>query len=195
MNDPNDTSDIDRAADLNDPAGLQVEREVTETAVVIRARAEIDLRTAPLLAKQLRAAEAIGVAPAPVMVDLRQVGFLKSTGLAALVEPHHRCQALGYAHGSWQHSARSCDRFRSPAWTDPYDRLVSRRRGENHRPVVTVDSTGRGNDSLLLAKCQQGNPIAAACPVRMITTACAAREIRLCWVSGSLHGQAEQPTA
>lgn len=69
-----------------------------DTAVVVRLAGEVDLSTAEHAAKQLRAAEAIAVAAAPlavVVLDLSMVTFLGSVGLAMLVEHDQLCAALG----------------------------------------------------------------------------------------------------
>lgn len=68
-----------------------------ETAVVVRLAGEVDLASAEHAAEQLRAAEAVAVADAPavVVLDLSQVTFLGSVGLAMMVEHNRLCAALG----------------------------------------------------------------------------------------------------
>lgn len=70
---------------------------VMETAVVVRLVGEVDLVTAEHAADQLRAAEAVAVADghAVVVLDLTQVTFLGSVGLALLVEHNQLCGELG----------------------------------------------------------------------------------------------------
>lgn len=74
---------------------LWVERTVENHSVVVRARGEVDMLTAPELSRQLDLAEAVVVPPAPVVLDLRGVTFLASAGLSVLVAHHERCAELG----------------------------------------------------------------------------------------------------
>ena len=67
-------------------------------AVVVRLVGEVDLATAEHAGERLRAAEAVAVADAPpavVVLDLTQVTYLGSVGLAMLVEHNQLCTALG----------------------------------------------------------------------------------------------------
>ena len=67
-------------------------------AVVVRLVGEVDLATAEHAGERLRAAEAVAVAdtpPAVVVLDLTQVTYLGSVGLAMLVEHNQLCTALG----------------------------------------------------------------------------------------------------
>lgn len=75
--------------------GLRVERETTDGVVVVRATGDLDIATAPVLDEQLRAAEAIVVPPAHIVLDLTGVRFMSSSGLALLVQSHQRCEELG----------------------------------------------------------------------------------------------------
>jgi anti-sigma B factor antagonist len=74
---------------------LWIERSVENHSVVVRARGELDVLTAPRLSRQLDLAEAIVVPPAPVVLDLGGVTFLASAGLSVLVAHHDRCVELG----------------------------------------------------------------------------------------------------
>ncbi|MFC0438274.1 STAS domain-containing protein [Kutzneria buriramensis] len=80
-----------------DAAAARMHDGDMDTAVVVRLVGEIDLATAEHAAEQLRAAEAVAVAapPAVVVLDLSQVTFLGSVGLAILVEHDQLCAALG----------------------------------------------------------------------------------------------------
>ena len=85
----------DLVAQLGTSSGLAVERKVVGHAVVVRANGDIDMATADLLDEQLRAAEAVVVPPAPVVLDLTGVRFLVSMGLAQLVAHHDVCTKRG----------------------------------------------------------------------------------------------------
>jgi anti-sigma B factor antagonist len=74
---------------------LWVERTVENHSVVVRAGGELDLRTAPILNKQLELAEAIVVPPAAVVLDLTEITFLGSAGLSVLLRHHERCTEMG----------------------------------------------------------------------------------------------------
>jgi anti-sigma B factor antagonist len=74
---------------------LWVQRMVENHSVVVRASGELDMLTAPTLAKQLQYAEAVVVPPAPVVLDLTGITFLSSAGLSVLITHHKRCVELG----------------------------------------------------------------------------------------------------
>ena len=88
---------------MTDPDGVSITNGVMAppplagTAVVVRLAGEVDLATAEHAGDQLRAAEAVAVvdAPAVVVLDLTQVTFLGSVGLAMLVEHNQLCSELG----------------------------------------------------------------------------------------------------
>ncbi|HEY0501568.1 MAG TPA: STAS domain-containing protein [Kutzneria sp.] len=73
------------------------EGDVADAAAVVRLEGEVDLATAERAAERLRAAEAVAVvdAPAVVVLDLSQVTFLGSVGLAMMVEHDQLCAAMG----------------------------------------------------------------------------------------------------
>ncbi|SDC24808.1 STAS domain-containing protein [Actinokineospora iranica] len=75
---------------------LTVESSVHGNAVVLSARGEIDMGTAPILRHQLEDA-LVGAGKAAVLVDLTEVDFLASAGLALLAEYHTRCREQGRA--------------------------------------------------------------------------------------------------
>ncbi|GAA3029431.1 STAS domain-containing protein [Actinokineospora globicatena] len=67
--------------------------ERTHDHTVLHARGEIDMGTAPTLTDALRTAQE--PAPPVVVVDLTDVTFLASAGLAVLVKATQRAQATG----------------------------------------------------------------------------------------------------
>ncbi|PPK63102.1 STAS domain-containing protein [Actinokineospora auranticolor] len=76
---------------------LSVEFADRPDAVLLRVRGEVDMGTAPILRGHLADAVTRGRAADPVLVDLTEVGFLASAGLALLVEFHTRCREAGRA--------------------------------------------------------------------------------------------------
>ena len=62
---------------------LDVDTDVVGTVAVVRARGEIDLVTAPLLADAI--AGALAQSPTAVVVDMSHVGFLASVGMSVLI--------------------------------------------------------------------------------------------------------------
>ncbi|MGH9030976.1 MAG: STAS domain-containing protein [Acidimicrobiia bacterium] len=71
--------------------GPDAGRSDVEARVVVTG--EIDMATAPMLAQDLQAA--IRDHPARVLVDLREVEFLDSSGINALVRAHHLADGFG----------------------------------------------------------------------------------------------------
>jgi anti-anti-sigma factor len=67
-------------------------RECSEWQVVIAVEGEVDMATAPQLARVL-----LQYTECDVVVDLSAVGFLDSSGLTALVQAHKRLQQTGHA--------------------------------------------------------------------------------------------------
>lgn len=74
---------------------LQVDQHVEDTAVIVRARGEVDVFTVPLLTRHLTCAADTASPPGPVIADLTRVNFFASKGIATLVRVHERCQELG----------------------------------------------------------------------------------------------------
>lgn len=71
---------------------FEVRCERSEEAVVVVARGEIDVLTAELLHEVLNSQEA----QAPrVVLDLRGVGFMDSSGLSVVVEHHRKAKSSG----------------------------------------------------------------------------------------------------
>jgi len=72
---------------------LHVELEHTDGQVRIVVRGELDLASAPALEEQLARAEEMA---APVIVvDLRELDFMDSTGLHVLLKAHQRTSKRG----------------------------------------------------------------------------------------------------
>lgn len=74
---------------------LCVEVRRTGSAVVVRVAGELDTLTAPAVDAQLTAAQADLVAPGPLVVDLSDLTFMSSAGLALLVAHNERCTEQG----------------------------------------------------------------------------------------------------
>jgi anti-sigma B factor antagonist len=74
---------------------FHIEREVHDFVVLIRVFGEIDLNTRDDLGQALDTALALSTAPFPVVIDLRRVTFLSSTGLGTLVAAARRARELG----------------------------------------------------------------------------------------------------
>lgn len=97
------TSEDTGCPDPSELLDIAVERAVDRdgTTTVLTVRGEIDLYTAPLLRKALH--EAIGSADECVVVDLTDVTFMASSGLAALISgmdhAHSRSCVLRLAGG------------------------------------------------------------------------------------------------
>ena len=66
-----------------------------DAAVVVRVAGELDTLTAPAVDTQLTAVENDLVAPAVVILDLSDLTFMSSAGLALLVTHHERCAEQG----------------------------------------------------------------------------------------------------
>lgn len=63
---------------------LEIKVEQREGAVIIRPSGDIDLARSPALRREIMAVQ--GQKPAKVIVDLREVPYMDSSGLATLVE-------------------------------------------------------------------------------------------------------------
>lgn len=72
---------------------LRVEVHVRDDLVLVAVDGELDLASSPVLAEQLARAEEIDAAT--VLVDLRKLDFMDSTGLHILLKAHRRAQELG----------------------------------------------------------------------------------------------------
>ena len=76
------------------PLSIAVQRR-EDTAVVVRVAGELDSLTAPAVDAQLTAVQTGLVAPAALIVDLSDLTFMSSAGLALLVTHHERCAEQG----------------------------------------------------------------------------------------------------
>ena len=72
---------------------LTISRQATPGGPVIAVAGEIDVASAPALEQELYRTVATGATE--VTVDLRQVGFLDSTGIGVLVGAQQRCRQHG----------------------------------------------------------------------------------------------------
>lgn len=72
-----------------------ISRKVDNHAIIVEVGGEIDLVSAPVVDAQLRAAEALVMSSAPVVLDLTGTAFFGSAGLALLVRHASRCAELG----------------------------------------------------------------------------------------------------
>lgn len=73
------------------PTTIELTSQRLDSTEVIAARGEIDLATAPQLARAVGAALAAN--PQRLVIDLCEVGFLDSSGLALLHDAQHRARA------------------------------------------------------------------------------------------------------
>ena len=95
---------------------LSVDSHVQNGVPFVTARGDVDLCSAPTLETVLESACAQRTEPGPLAVDLRDVGFIDSAGLALLVEMRKRylgtCQiALVIAPGSQPERVLKLGRF------------------------------------------------------------------------------------
>jgi anti-anti-sigma factor len=73
---------------------LQVEAKGGQDRIVLRLKGELDLASVPLLQREL---EAVDLKPASmVLLDLRELQFMDSTGLRAILAAHARAEERGY---------------------------------------------------------------------------------------------------
>ena len=72
---------------------LSVERNSNGEVEVVAVSGEIDIASAPRLITGLN--DAVGNCELPVVVDLMDVGFMDSTGLALLLNAHRRLSRRG----------------------------------------------------------------------------------------------------
>jgi anti-sigma B factor antagonist len=74
----------DQAGDPGERRILTVQAQAHDSATVLRVAGEVDLLTAPELKAEIE--QALGAEPRVLVVDLSEVGFLGSSGLAVLVQ-------------------------------------------------------------------------------------------------------------
>ncbi|MBV8994998.1 MAG: STAS domain-containing protein [Pseudonocardiales bacterium] len=76
------------------PLCIEVQRR-DDATVVVRLTGELDSLTVPAVDTELTAVESDLVAPAAVILDLSDLTFMSSAGLALLVTHHERCAEQG----------------------------------------------------------------------------------------------------
>jgi anti-sigma B factor antagonist len=76
------------------PGQLQIEASTRADTVLLSLRGELDLTSAPVFDRELRAAEATN--PRRVVIDLSGLEFMDSTGLRALLLARERAQSDGH---------------------------------------------------------------------------------------------------
>lgn len=76
------------------PLCVEVQRR-DDAAVVVRVAGELDSLTVPAVDRQLTAVQADLVAPAALVLDLSDLTFMSSAGLALLVTHHEWCAEQG----------------------------------------------------------------------------------------------------
>ncbi len=72
---------------------LRVEVQVQDGLILLAVSGELDLASAPMLAEQLERADELDAGV--VIIDLRELDFMDSTGLHLLLKAHKRAQELG----------------------------------------------------------------------------------------------------
>ncbi|MBV9796438.1 MAG: STAS domain-containing protein [Solirubrobacterales bacterium] len=72
---------------------LRVQVQVQDGLILLAVSGELDLASAPMLAEQLQRADEVDADV--VLVDLRELDFMDSTGLHLLLKAHKRAQELG----------------------------------------------------------------------------------------------------
>jgi anti-sigma B factor antagonist len=74
---------------------LSIDIEEVGRAVIVHAKGEIDMATAPVVTAQLDEAIRLAAGAIPMIVDLLGVQFIGSAGLALLVQYETRCRERG----------------------------------------------------------------------------------------------------
>jgi anti-sigma B factor antagonist len=82
------------ASDTPIPGQLEIERTSRADTIVLSLRGELDLTSAHVFERELRAAESAG--PRRVVIDLSGLEFMDSTGLRALLLARERAQSDGH---------------------------------------------------------------------------------------------------
>jgi anti-sigma B factor antagonist len=76
---------------------FQVERSSRGAATVLALSGELDLASSPALEQELE--HALEEQDGPLLIDLRQLDFIDSTGLSVLVKAHQRAEERGRRFG------------------------------------------------------------------------------------------------
>jgi anti-anti-sigma factor len=88
--------EVTAVTDANEiPFWVRREEEQSTAAVVVRAGGEFDAITAEQLDKHLVEAEDAVAPPEPVLLDLSEVTYLSSAGVATLIIHTQRCAQMG----------------------------------------------------------------------------------------------------
>jgi len=74
---------------------LRISVHTNDAVVIVRVTGELDTLTAPVVDAQLTAAQAELAAPTAVVLDLSDLTFMSSAGLALLVTHHEQCAQQG----------------------------------------------------------------------------------------------------
>lgn len=75
-------------------SNFHVEVRSDDGTPVLSVSGELDLASSPMLEEQVE--RAVAGAPAVVIIDLRQLEFMDSTGLSVLIRAHQRAQEHGH---------------------------------------------------------------------------------------------------
>src|SRR5947208_746479 len=76
------------------PGQLVIDAAADDTNVILALRGELDLTSAPVFERELRAIEA--TSPGRLVIDLSRLEFMDSSGLRALLLARERAQADGH---------------------------------------------------------------------------------------------------
>ena len=86
------------------PSNFRVDVNSEDGAAVIAVAGELDLATSPALEEQFE--RVMSGAPTLVVIDLRELEFMDSTGLSVIIRAHQRAEQgghrLGIVNGSRQ---------------------------------------------------------------------------------------------
>ncbi|MFZ0089010.1 MAG: STAS domain-containing protein [Solirubrobacteraceae bacterium] len=78
-----------------DPAGLLLIEQIRdERGVALQLRGELDLSSAPELKRRL--ADIAGASPGRLLIDLSELEFMDSSGLALIIQAEHTARANGH---------------------------------------------------------------------------------------------------
>jgi anti-sigma B factor antagonist len=80
---------------MTDPEDIEVRRETSGDATILRLLGEIDLSRAPALRHHLN--EALGSHPPRLIIDLAEVPYMDSSGVATFVEAMQVARRTGSA--------------------------------------------------------------------------------------------------
>ena len=86
---------VGREANVGSSDLLTVDIVARGSAVVVSVRGELDLATVPVLRGRLGSVDEVSASPSAMVVDLSEVTFIGSAGLALLVDLHNRCGERG----------------------------------------------------------------------------------------------------